>query len=231
MSKQKKKILGIPGWILGDATFGVSKSYLHFISQFGKPLILTPDHDIEEVDMLLLPGGKDISPGTYGARPSYWTGEPNMMLEWFDAQRLPGYIEENIPVLGICRGAQRLWAFYGGEIDQHNDWHAQSKSGEPWDQCHGLAYTADFRAEYKSLLTKVNSRHHQTMDARNGVPEELEVVAFAQATAKEGKERWFPSIVEIFKHKERPIFGIQGHPEDMIQDDLTPMIINSFLNP
>lgn len=221
-----KKLIGIPGWILGDSTFGVSKSYLAYIERFGKVLILTPGHDeVEQVDLLILPGGKDVNPISYNAVPSYWTGDPNVMLEYFDNVMLPQYMEANIPILGICRGAQALWAHAGGVMIQHNPGHKQSS----WngDQCHGLEYLPPFK-EWKKKLERVNSRHHQTMSAmvEESIPAQIEVIAYAL----EGKY-YYPDIVELFRFRNRNIFGIQGHPEDMAEDKLIPEIINEYLNP
>ena len=222
-----KKVIGIPGWVLGDNTFGCTKSYLNYIAQFGKPLILTPAHEeIEDLDLLVLPGGADLSPGTYGATPNYWTGSPNMMLEWFDMVMLPKYIQAEIPIFGICRGAQRLWTVFGGKMDQHNGWHTQSKASEPWEQCHDLFYTEKFKKKYGQDLKKVNSRHHQTMDASQHLPQDLEIIAFAGGNKPNS---FYPEIVELFQHKTLPIFGIQGHPEDMVEDDLSGKIIEGFL--
>lgn len=223
-----KKRIGIVGWMIGDNSFGVTKPYAEYISRFGIPVILTPQHtEVEPVDLLILPGGKDVLPTTYGQLPSYHTGDPNIMLEHFDNVMLPKYLAAGTPILAICRGAQKLWSLFGGRIIQHYPWHKQSDYNT--HQCHDLAYTEDFKA-FGKLLKKVNSRHHQTMSALNtndefSVPEEIQVIAYAQDDKTSN-----PEVVELWKHRDRPIFGIQGHPEDMYEDNLIPAIIEQFLN-
>ena len=55
---------------------------------------------------LLLSGGADVAPGTYGAEPSKWPGQPErdaVELAWLDAAAAA-----QIPVLGVCRGIQMI---------------------------------------------------------------------------------------------------------------------------
>lgn len=223
-----QKKIGVVGWNTGENTFGVGKNYLTWISKFGAPIILTPhNREIENLDLLILPGGADINPWTYGEIPHFNTGTPNVMLEYFDAVMLPQYIESGIPIFAICRGAQKLWTLAGGSLDQHNNWHAQSESGTN-DVAHGLCYTQDYK-NWKGLLNKVNSRHHQTMDASGiskGIPDILDVIAYSEANKSNS---YFPQIVEMFKFKTKEIYGVQFHPEDLPENELIPQIINSLL--
>lgn len=221
------KKIGIPAWLTGKSSFGVDIPYLTFIEQFGKPVIIGGDiEEIPEVDLLILPGGADILPTTYGERPSYYTNKPNIHLEYFDANILPIYLKRNTPIFGICRGAQRLWTMYGGKLIQHHKHHKQSSVND--DQCHKL-YFVDKYKKYSNNIDKVTSRHHQMMDGRMNVPNELEIIAFS---ASENVKLNAPEehIVEIFKHKKLPIIGVQYHPEDhSFSDTLNPFFIKDLL--
>lgn len=221
-----KKRIGIPGWIM-DNSFGVGISYLEFIYKFGVPVIITPiDSDQPpEVDMVLCPGGSDLLPSSYGAMPGFRTQKPNIALEHFDDKILPKYIENKTPIFAICRGMQRIWAIYGGRIEQNNTWHEQSAK-YPQEQVHELHFSQPF-FQYSKMIGKVTSRHHQCADASYGVPDELEVIAYAKAE----NNKYYAQIVEIFKHKTLPIFGVQFHPEDHdATDRLSTTIIKEFLN-
>lgn len=222
------KRIGIVGTVKEGKYFGMGLSYMEWLSSFGSIKILTPldVKDPPELDLLVLPGGPDINPLNYGAIPSFRTGNPNLMQEFFDARILPYYLKNNTPIFGICRGAQYLWAYFGGEIIQHNPYHPQSKYNT--DEAHFLSFTNEFRHLHKQI-GEVTSRHHQCMDSSSNVPEELDVVAVANiGTRKEAYAD--PSVVEIFKHKERPIVGVQFHPEDHSWESLSPNIIEKLLN-
>lgn len=225
------KIIGIPGYKKYDH-FGISLSYINFISKFGIPLIITPDHvsSIPKVDMLYLPGGLDVNPLQYGDKPSYYTQNPNVLLEWFDHKILPYYISNKTPIFSVCRSAQQLWGLFGGEINQHNDTHAQSTkySAE-------LVHSLHFEKKYENLsktISLVNSRHHQTMNAKNNIPSSIDVIAYAKEEISKNHSEYFLDIVEIWKHQTLPIVGCQFHPEDHSEynDKFSPFVINCLMN-
>lgn len=222
-----KKQIGIPGW-MGSNMFGITRNYAEFISRFGNVVVLSPNDDIrEDLDMLVLPGGKDVNPARYADEISFYTGDPNPHLEFFDEKKLPGYLEMNIGILSICRASQSLWAMYGGKLNQHIYNHKQSMDQD--HQCHHLHWNSEKLAKtYGKLLDTVNSRHHQSMDGTQGAPDGLEILAFSKEKHKEWEEIR-PDIVEIFRSTDRKIFGYQGHPEDMRYDGLTPMIMKELL--
>lgn len=222
------KKIGVAGWIR-DGFFGISTQYAAFISRFGKVVVLGPqdEDDLPEVDLVVLPGGADVSPFTYGESTQFKTGNSNAMLENFDNRILPKYLELNTPIFAICRGAQRLWTLYGGELIQDYPYHSQSLP--PNEQVHELQFTPSF-VHLSKMITGVTSRHHQAMNASNFVPDELQVIAVARE--KIGT-KWIndEKVVEIFRHKTKPIYGVQYHPEDHYppSDFYTPHIINSLL--
>ena len=47
----------------------------------------------EDIDLLIVPGGRDVYPARYGAKPHINTGVPDMLFEWWDTEMLPQYIE------------------------------------------------------------------------------------------------------------------------------------------
>lgn len=226
-----RKQIGIPGWISGVQTpmFGVSQPYAEFISKYGNLVILSPNDDIrEDLDMLVLPGGADFMPSRFTDHISFYTGNHNSMLEHFDSIKLPEYLKMEIPMLSVCRGSQVLWAMMGGNIIQHNPYHTQSSY--PTDECHELEWASPrLEQQFGKYIKYVNSRHHQSMDGRSNIPEDLEVLAVSKEVIHK-REIIDNSIVEIFRHKKGHIYGYQGHPEDMPNDRLTPIIMKGLLN-
>ena len=234
------KTIGIPGYLIGENTFGVASSYLEFVGRFGKPLIIMPQ-DIDnppEVDLLVLPGGPDILPTTYGKIPSFKVSKPSPMLEHFDLNILPQYMEKKTPIFAICRAMQQIYVSCGGRLIQHYPWHPQSRS--PEDQCHDLMFTDGFK-DLGKYIGKVTSRHHQVCSILNEnedrdqnnefikfIPENLEIIAYSGDIKN---NTYDPNIVEIFKHVDYPLYGVQWHPEDHDKSDrLSSMLVEELLN-
>lgn len=220
------KKIGIPGWVVDSKVFGITLPYAEFIQRFGSMQILTNLEGYRnDLDLLILPGGADIISNDV---PSFYTGQHNPQLEYFDKNILPEYLNKGQKILSICRGAQRLWVNFGGQLIQHNYWHDQSS--HPKDECHFLEWgSVKYSNSYSHLIEKVNSRHHQTMSAQQYIPDNIDVIAYAKETV--GKQSVvYKDIVEIWKHNTLPIYGIQGHPEDMPNDKFTPKIISELLN-
>lgn len=219
------KKIGIPGWSTGDNSWGITKPYGEYIRQFGQAIILFPDDPVrEDLDLLFLPGGLDVNPATIDTKISLYTGVGNPSLEYFDTHKLPEYIDNGTPVFGVCRGAQRLWSMFGGKLIQHNPYHKQSEHSK--DECHKLKFTDNY-THLSKLVNEVNSRHHQSMSIVDSTPDELEVIALAKETDKCIRY----DIVEIFKHKDFPIYGTQYHPEDCPTERVASVIISELLYP
>lgn len=213
--------IGIPGWLIGDA-FGVTTSYAEFISKWGD-LIIIPPSSIDnppEVDMIICPGGADILPSTYGEVPSFKIGRSNPILEHWDKNILPIYMDRKTPILAICRGMQKLWTMYGGKLIQNNEYHDQSNNQT--HQCHELIFTEKYR-RLSDKISKVTSRHHQSCSIENGIPSELEVIAYSMVS----KNTYDSDVVEIFTHESYPMYCVQYHPED---HDNSDVLIDQFMN-
>ena len=98
------KKIGIVGWKTGDNSFGITTSYAQFFNEFGNVKILNPvpPKDIDlDIDLLVLPGGPDISPSIYSQVPDYFVGKGCPHREYFDKYLLPIYIKNNISIFGI----------------------------------------------------------------------------------------------------------------------------------
>jgi anthranilate synthase component 2 len=115
--------------------------------------------------------------------------------------------ESGVPLLGVCLGHQAIGVAFGGEV-----------SHSPTGPVHGKTalITHNGNSIYQGLPNPlVGGRYHSL--AITKLPRELEVTA-----------RTADGIIMGVKHKERPIFGLQFHPESV----LTPQglkIIENFL--
>jgi putative glutamine amidotransferase len=77
---------------------------------------------LDGLDGLIITGGRDVTPGSYGQEPHPATDEPvadNRMRDAFEFALARGAMRRGMPVLGICRGAQVLNVALGGTLHQH----------------------------------------------------------------------------------------------------------------
>jgi putative glutamine amidotransferase len=78
-----------------------------------------PDELLERIDGLILSGGADVDPASYGTEPDPATIAPMPDRDRFEAALTRRAVELDMPVLGICRGMQMLNVAFGGTLIQH----------------------------------------------------------------------------------------------------------------
>ncbi len=78
-----------------------------------------PEIVLDRIDGLLVAGGSDIDPATYGAGRDPLTGETNLERDRFEIALARRAVEIGLPVLGVCRGMQVLNVAFGGTLIQH----------------------------------------------------------------------------------------------------------------
>ena len=191
------KKIGIVSKILGP-TVGISAAYFDHFSKYGDVVQVNPTSKVlMNLDLLVLPGGPDLKMYD-GAVPSARTGQPDVMLEYFDENALGLYIKAEVPILGICRGFQALNAFYHGSIVQH----VAMKTSFPRDELMEEVILTD------GSKFKVNSLHHQAI-----FPTDLSTKLVPLATSvKYGN-------IEAFSNPEQQMLGVQWHPEEVTDED------------
>jgi putative glutamine amidotransferase len=190
-------------------------SYSHAVqSAGGVALLLPPDDTVAErpdevldlIDGLLLAGGCDVDPATYGARQHPETGGTWPERDRFELALTYRAIQRELPVLGICRGMQLLNVATGGTLEQH----VPDRVGhEAHRHTPGQFSDHEVRLEEGSLAaravgtvtTAVKSHHHQ------GVDELGEGLTATGWSADDG-------VVEAIELEGRPYaLGVLWHPE------------------
>lgn len=209
--------IGIVGWSTGEGSFGATKPYLEHLSKFGKVVVLTPMGGIiSDLDLIVLPGGKDMPTFRYGQVPGYQNSDSDQFKEFFYDNNLIQYIKAGIPVFGTCLGLQQIVVLFGGKLIQNVHWsHGYSndpEKGGRGELVHKLIFTDKFKkVELEILANRKNSKvkdirtcslHHQGVSTKK-VPEELDLVAYTD-----------DGIVEAVMHKELPIGALQAHTEE-----------------
>lgn len=199
------KKIGIVGWNQGENSFGASKSYLTWLGQFGIVHILTPQNGIvEDLDLLVLPGGADLAPQSYGEVPGYYTGNTDVMKQYFYDNNLDKYINAGIPIFGICLGFQQLCAKFGGKLAQHVPYPYSNKyRGELVEKMVFNPHSsANLFLENNTIPKKyeINSIHHQGC---HYLPDTVEVLGISDDM----------NNIEAARFSDK-IFGTQYHPEE-----------------
>ena len=195
--------------------------YKQIVSAGGTPVLIPPvaDNDVllstlDTLDAIVLSGGGDFNP--------LWAGEqPVPQLHNINNERdLPELLltryafDRQLPMLGICRGIQTLAMSLGGHVEQdikpsptlikHSQTSHQSTQTHSVNITPGTLLSDIFDGEDTIY---VNSFHHQAVDN----PGKHMRTA---ATAPDG------TIEAIESSEQKPIIGVQWHPEWLADDGL-----------
>ncbi len=187
----------------------------------GIPVVLVPveeeaiDDILDRVDGIMLTGGGDISPATYGAEPDATVRGVNDERDSFELELVRRAHARKMPVMGICRGLQVINVALGGTLVQdlpsHTGAHGHDITGEGVYEPHLEAQVEEGCRIADIIgpgLQNINSIHHQAVD-------ELGSGLRAVASTADG-------TVEAIEHEDDdwPLIAIQWHPEFLgMRDD------------
>lgn len=92
------------------------------VASGGAPLLIPPvgvhPGVLEVLDALIIVGGADMDPRTYGAQP-HPRSEPEPYRDDAELMLTRAALDAGIPLLAICRGIQVLNVALGGTVTQH----------------------------------------------------------------------------------------------------------------
>jgi putative glutamine amidotransferase len=184
------------------------------IAAGGEPLVVHPvapggEVSIEEVaerlsfaDAVLLPGGGDLDPASYGQGvASDHVYDVDVEQDAFDLAIAEWALNTGVPTLAICRGMQVVNVALGGTLEQHMD-------SPHRNYVHEVTVQPDTQL-FDIVGEHITSScyHHQRLDT---LAPGLVATALATDGTVEGLERpgtpgWFVAV--------------QWHPEDTVTDD------------
>lgn len=180
-------------------------------------------NDLQEGDIIICHGGEDISPALYKQGRSsrgYGDYQPSRRdrIEWTMMTKAK---ELNIPIIGICRGAQMLCALEGGYLIQDVSNHSGMHEVHTFDN--------------KTIM--VNSIHHQMM-APVG---DYKLIAWSKPRSHKYNFMYYDTEVNEkihpITHDKDPEFihfpsgfAIQWHPEMMRATTEANQYIGKYIN-
>jgi putative glutamine amidotransferase len=200
-----------------EMTLGLS--YMRAVEMAGGLPVALPPLTSENVDALLdslagllLTGGPDLDPSTYGAAPHPELGPTDPVVDAFELALCRRAFRRQMPILGICRGAQLLNVALQGTLHQHvPDFtngaveHRQAEIGSLTSHEVRVAPDSSLARTTGGGPVKVNSFHHQAIDQ---IGFGLRAVAWSQ-----------DGLIEAVEHNEgRFVLGVQWHAETLVAD-------------
>lgn len=187
----------------------------YLIPALPKDSPFTVQEFIQDLDGLVLQGGSDVAPESYGSSPlkPEWAGDARR--DQYEIALVQEFMAQGKPILGLCRGLQLLNVALGGTLIQdipsqcpqaleHRNW-------EIYDQnFHQVEFVnnSSLQKIYGSGLGgKVNSVHHQAIKE---LGKGLKVEAYSIPDRVIEAIRWEGNSY---------VMAVQWHPE--FQDDQT----------
>ena len=221
-SQTLQSIDGIPEGL--PASWVMNQRYFLAVSAAGGVPVMIPlfDRDTdtlreiyERLDGICIPGGVDVDPGTFGEARRPECGRTDPPRDRVELQLTRWALEDEKPLLGLCRGLQVLNVALGGTLYQ------DLATDNPAGMKHDYFPTGGFARDYLShevALTRgtllgsvlgsrslVNSMHHQGIRT---LGTGLTAAAVAPDGLIEGVEADAPFCV-----------GVQWHPETLTDAD------------
>jgi putative glutamine amidotransferase len=172
----------------------------------GRAVLIPPDDDGSEevlaaLDGLIVSGGNDLTPESYGAEADPTTNGTNPARDRGELALLRAALERELPVLAICRGLEVLNVVRGGDLVQHlpdvvgHEGH-RAVAGEFSHH----AVRVDPSSRIERVSGEVKSHHHQGLGK---IGDGLREVAWAE-----------DGVVEALEDPDKPfVVGVLWHPE------------------
>jgi putative glutamine amidotransferase len=179
------------------------------------PKSLKIKHYVDALDGLVLQGGADMSPKSYGETPinPLWAGDE--IRDAYEIELFHEFVTQGKPVFGICRGHQVINVALGGKLYQDiatecqgmNSHRDEAKYENHFHDVRILPNTWLSRLYPDVDVKRINTIHHQAIKA---IGEGLVTEAVSEPDG----------IVEAIRWEGHSfVVGVQWHPEFMDPKD------------
>ncbi|RZI97886.1 MAG: gamma-glutamyl-gamma-aminobutyrate hydrolase family protein [Rubrivivax sp.] len=202
----------------------VEQSIAHWLMSSGAMVVMVPcptgstargdvtyEHYAEWLDGLVLHGGADVWPGSYGEEPLHENWGGDRVRDEYDKALVAAFERVGKPMFGVCRGLQLLNVAYGGTLYQDINTQVPDSFVHRDAATYDLNYhSVDIRqgSRLSGLYpgverARVNSIHHQAI---KDLAPAFDAEAFSVTDG----------IVEAIRRKDPAktyIAAVQWHPE------------------
>jgi putative glutamine amidotransferase len=203
----------VANWIMSGAVLAFMIPEMSLATPH-TPRALRAKHYVDALDGLLLQGGADMSPKSYGETPinPMWAGDE--VRDAYEIELFHEFVTQGKPVFGICRGHQVINVALGGKLYQdvatqcpekisHRD---DAKYENHFHEMRVMPGTWLARLYPDVQACRVNSIHHQAI-------KELGEGLVPEAMSEDG-------IIEAIRWEGHSfVVGVQWHPEFMDPKD------------
>jgi putative glutamine amidotransferase len=209
---------------IGKTLQYVEQTIAHWLMSSGAMVVMVPcptgstargdvtyEHYAEWLDGLVLHGGADVWPGSYGEVPleERWSGD--RIRDDYDKALVAAFVAQGKPVFGICRGLQLLNVAFGGTLWQdintqvpdslvHRDASVYDNNFHSIDIVRGTRLASLYPGVER---VRVNSIHHQ------GIKRLADAFVVEAVSHTDG-------VIEAIRRKDPAasyIAAVQWHPE------------------
>ena len=199
-----------------EGLYSLASRYCDAIENAGGLPIIIPHsrsrtqirHLLRRIDGLLISGGGfDIDPAYYGEQPIAELGKINSQRTFTELQSIAFGLDQDLPMLGICGGAQAINVALGGSLYQDIQTqlpaaqkHRQDERSNSYGHVVEVARGTLLYKVCRRQRLQVNTTHHQAI-------RKLGKGLAINATAPDG-------LIEGIESKKHSfVLGLQWHPE------------------
>lgn len=195
-----------------DGKYTLNDNYIKRLVPECMPVIIPYEKvEIDFLDGVVLSGGGDFSGEILNEKLHPKAKDINIKRDLFEINLIKRVIDNNIPLLGICRGMQGINIALGGKICQDIPNHMQILPKEETSHLVKINKNSLLYKIYGSEEIKVNSFHHQC------------VSDLGKGLVKSGEST--DGVTEAIEYNNLFTLGVQWHPEA-----LDNTIFNYFLD-